>query len=67
MTVHIDIDREACNGYGNCVIAAPEVFDLEPGTSIAYVLPGHPTEADRDAVEEAVADCPVQALKLRRP
>lgn len=60
----IEIDRETCNGYGNCVIAAPDVLDLEPDTNIAFVLDGHPVESDRAAILDAVADCPVQALRL---
>lgn len=64
MAVKIEIDRKLCNGYGNCIIAAPAVFDLEPDTNIAFVLDGHPTVADEFDVREAAADCPVQAIRI---
>ncbi|MFJ6095162.1 ferredoxin [Williamsia muralis] len=63
MTVRIDIDTAACNGYGNCLVAAPEVFELD-NNNIATVLPGRPTAADLDEVREAVADCPARALRI---
>lgn len=56
----VEVDDDVCNGYGNCVIAAPAVFDLDPDTNLAVVLE-NPT-AD-DAVLEAVADCPVRAIR----
>jgi ferredoxin len=64
MSIDLHVDDEVCNGYGNCVIAAPEVFDLDPNTNIAVVLPGRPLEADSHAVEEAIADCPVRAIRV---
>lgn len=66
MTYRIEIDEDTCNGYGNCVIAAPQVFDLDPETNAAVLLDRHPVEGDDEAVEEAAADCPVQAIKLSR-
>lgn len=64
MTYRIDIDQATCNGYGNCVLAAPEVFDLDLETNIAIVREGH--AEDDEAVLEAEADCPVRAIKLSR-
>ncbi|AXB41388.1 ferredoxin [Amycolatopsis albispora] len=66
MTYSIEIDRNVCNGYGNCVVAAPEVFEVDPKTYIARVQPGRPVELDEADVEEAAADCPVRAIRLRR-
>lgn len=65
MTLRVDIDETLCNGYGNCVVAAPEVFDLDDDTNIAVVLPGRPVEEDGPALREAEADCPVRAIALR--
>jgi ferredoxin len=64
MTMEIVIDTQACNGYGNCLVAAPHVFDLDPDTNVVVLLPGMPGEGDEDAVHEAVADCPARALKV---
>ena len=37
MGLEIDIDRDACMGSGNCVYAAPGVFDLDDDC-IAFVV-----------------------------
>jgi ferredoxin len=66
MTTRVHIDAAACNGYGNCLVAAPDVFDLDPDTNIAFVQPGHPTAAEHDDLLEAEADCPVRAIKIVR-
>jgi len=63
MAITISIDVGLCNGYGNCVVAAPEVFDLDPDTNIAFVIDGRPQDADNSVVQEAVADCPARAIK----
>lgn len=59
----IQIDTKLCNGYGNCIMAAPEIFDLDPSTNIVEMIRS-PHEADRDSLIEAIADCPVRALVL---
>ncbi|WP_406630735.1 ferredoxin [Amycolatopsis sp. WGS_07] len=65
MRYAVEIDREICNGYGNCVLAAPDVFDLDD-EDYAVVRPGRPTPEDVTAVAEAVDDCPMRAIRLRR-
>lgn len=60
LTHIVEVDEQLCNGYGNCVIAAPAVFDLDPATDLAVVLES-PT-ADDDVLE-AVAECPVHAIR----
>ncbi|MBB4689676.1 ferredoxin [Amycolatopsis jiangsuensis] len=68
MSYSIEINEKACNGYGNCIVAAPEVFDLDPETNIAVIRAGGNSEtADDEELEEAAADCPVRAITLRRP
>jgi 3-phenylpropionate/trans-cinnamate dioxygenase ferredoxin reductase subunit len=54
-------DLTICQGYGNCVIAADDVFDIgEDGTVL--LLRAAVPESDRARVEEAVACCPTSAL-----
>jgi len=62
--MRITIDTALCNGYGNCVITAPDVFDLDPTTDIAVVRDQNAADLDPDAVREAAADCPVRAIRL---
>jgi ferredoxin len=64
MTPQASVDTEICSGYGNCVIAAPEVFDLDPETGTAVLRPDRPTAGDEEVLTEAEADCPVRAIRL---
>ncbi|WP_020497494.1 ferredoxin [Sciscionella marina] len=59
----VTIDTQLCSGHGNCLFAAPEVFDLDPATDIAYLRKTEFSEADESAVREAVADCPANAIQ----
>lgn len=61
--MRVGIDTEVCQAYGNCMMAAPEVFDLDEERGVAFLL-REAGEGDREAVEEAVRTCPVEALSL---
>lgn len=62
--MRIELDSGLCQAYGNCLLAAPEVFELTESTPVVVVLHAEPGEAMRAEVEEAVLSCPVQALTL---
>lgn len=59
----ISVDLTRCQGYGNCVIAAPAEFDLDD-SSMVKLLNEHPSETELGRVREAVSLCPVQAIML---
>ena len=61
--MHIQADREACIGAGNCVLAAEDVFDQDDD-AIVVVLQEHPSADQEPAVRNAVAQCPSGALSL---
>ena len=61
--MHLIVDATLCQAYGNCLIAAPELFDLDEETNVAVVLQD-PTEELRSAADQAVRSCPVQAITL---
>ena len=63
--MRIVIDDDLCRGFGNCMLAAPEIFDLKPDSTIVTILQERPAEELRAAAEEAVLSCPVEALALR--
>ena len=64
MPLKIVIDRDLCSGYGNCIDAAPEVFDVDD-KDIAIVIAGPETIASqRDAIELAAKLCPIHAITL---
>lgn len=62
MRVKADITK--CATHGDCVIAAPEVFDLDDEDDHVRLVQETPTERLRPQVERAVASCPVSALSL---
>ncbi|MDI9977275.1 MULTISPECIES: ferredoxin [Rhodococcus] len=61
--MRITIDPDKCCGYGDCVLAAPDIFEL--GTdNVAHVLDAEPGPGLRDAAVEAAAACPVAAIEI---
>ncbi len=59
----IDIDRDTCMGSGNCVFAAPGVFELDDD-SVARVV--DPEASPEEAVLTAARQCPTHAITVRR-
>ncbi len=56
-------DFDTCQGYANCVIAAPDVYDIsDEGTVV--LLKQEISEEERAKVDEAVNSCPVSALSI---
>jgi ferredoxin len=51
-----------CADHGQCVYAAPEVFQLDDNGKLVYEAT--PDAALRDAVEEAMDACPLQAITI---
>lgn len=62
MRVTVDLDK--CNAYANCVMEAPEVFDLDASTGMAVVTQESPPAELRARVEAAARVCPVQAITV---
>ena len=58
----IEIDRELCYGFGDCVSAQPDVFQLDNGEKAVVV---DPNGADQDDLVEAASNCPVNAITIR--
>jgi ferredoxin len=59
--VQVEVDRSRCMGTGACVYTAPDVFGLDHEglvTVVGEVRPGD------DLVADAVAECPMAALRL---
>lgn len=59
----VTVVREKCQGYTNCVVAAPNVFDMDDD-NIATVLDPRPIGDDLVATRRAVRLCPVDAILL---
>jgi ferredoxin len=60
MRIEVDLDR--CEAHGECVMAAPEVFELDDEDQLHY--DAQPDEALRPLVTQAVRSCRVQAIRL---
>jgi 3-phenylpropionate/trans-cinnamate dioxygenase ferredoxin reductase subunit len=52
-----------CDGFANCVTAAPDLFDIDDDDRV-IVLQGDLDDAERPRVEEAIRSCPVSALTI---
>lgn len=62
MKVTVDLDR--CQGYVCCVMAAPEVFDVDDDTAKVVLLSARPPAELRHKVEFAARSCPTQAIEV---
>lgn len=60
----IDIDFDMCDGHGECVIAAPEVFDLNEDGDTVVLLDENPDEGLRPKVAAAAKLCPLAVIKV---
>lgn len=62
--MRVTVDLNKCNAYANCLMEAPEVFDLDPSSGLAVVTQEEPGEELRARVEAAARVCPVQAISV---
>lgn len=62
--MRVEIDHSRCAGYGNCVDAAPAVFDLSDVAEEGIVLDAHPGPEQREAVLRAARVCPADAVVI---
>ena len=54
------VDKDGCIGCGLCEMTAPAVFKMaDDGKAEAYA---DTTDENKDAVQEAIEDCPVSAI-----
>jgi ferredoxin len=56
-------DFGACQGYANCVDAAPQVYDIDDD-GVVVLVREEITEEERPRIEEAARSCPVNALTI---
>jgi ferredoxin len=60
----VRVDRDVCVGAGQCVLAAPGVFDQGDQDGLSYVLVDPVPPALAPAVQDAAARCPARAVLL---
>jgi ferredoxin len=59
--IAIEVDRQLCYGFGDCVDTAPAVFALDD-EDISVVI--DPDGASLDDIVEAAQNCPVDAIVI---
>jgi len=61
--MRITSDVHLCQGYGNCIAADPEHFDLDDD-GLVVVLRDSVGDGEQETTAVAVRSCPVAALGL---
>ena len=61
MDLKILIDRESCDGYGNCLFVAPEIFDLDDENKV-ILLAEDVTAENTELIDLAINECPTRAI-----
>ena len=61
----ITVDRSKCTGLGICESLAPNVFEVDDDNNLV-LLTDEVSEDLLEGVEEAIAGCPTEALRLVR-
>jgi ferredoxin len=59
----VSVDRALCQGYANCLDAAPDAFDLDDHDIAIVTAPDFGTE-QRAELERAEQRCPARAISL---
>ena len=62
--IKVIIDEDKCCGAGQCVLAAPDVFDQRDEDGIVVLLDATPPQALRSQVEDAAVRCPSSAIAV---
>jgi len=58
------VDMDVCEGHGECVVAAPEIFELGDDDEQVTVLQENPDEDLHSKADEAAKVCPVAAIAI---
>jgi ferredoxin len=59
------VDFAKCTGLGICESMAPEFFEVNDEGELV-LLKGNVSDDELQTVEEAVAGCPTEALRIER-
>ena len=57
------VDRRRCQGHAQCLVAAPEVFDLDDDSRSVVLADPLPEGSELDA-REAADRCPEAAISI---
>ncbi|MCX4461483.1 ferredoxin [Streptomyces sp. NBC_01728] len=60
----ITVEEDKCVAGGQCVVAAPEVFDQREDDGVVILLQGKPPVEEFERVRRAATMCPAAAIRL---
>ena len=58
------VESSRCELHGECVMAVPEIFEIEDDKDVVTLINPEPGEHLRSKLEDAVLMCPVAAISL---
>lgn len=58
------LDPTKCQGYANCLIEAPELWDFDEDEDVAVLRQAQPGAGLRAKAEASVRGCPAHAITL---
>ena len=60
----VEVDRDRCVASGQCVLAAPAVFDQGEDDGMVILLTAEPPPDQEGGVREAAFLCPAQVITV---
>jgi ferredoxin len=60
--LHLDVNK--CQGYANCLIEAPQLWDFDDDADKAVLITSTPADSQRDQAEASARCCPAQAISI---
>lgn len=64
MAYKMVFDGDKCQGYANCIIEAPEIWDFDEEVDTAVLVREVPDEALRGKAEASARGCPAHAITV---
>lgn len=64
MTFKVLLEADKCQGYANCLIEAPEIWDFDDEDDRAVLKIASPDETLRAKAEASARCCPAQAIRV---
>lgn len=64
MGFKVVFDSNRCQGYANCLIEAPGIWDFDEDNDTAVLLDETPAEDQRPAAEASARCCPANAITI---
>jgi len=63
--MRVAVDQDRCIAAGQCVAAAPEVFDQRDEDGVVVLVKAIPDAAEADDVRRAAGVCPALAIQIQ--